>query len=254
MERCRARLADHETCRPGHEASGLPTRLVDVGARNDSLVKLVDVKSCNYIQDSAYLILSYCWGNGNESSKTTENNLRARLRGFPVSDLSKTIRDAILLTRMMGYRYLWVDAMCIIQGSSGDFHSESTRMGDYYSNAECCISASAATDSQHGFFTSRPLARFPIEDIAIKITRHQEPGYSVFKSNHDKPGGKKSLVSSPLTKRGWCLQETTLAKRIIHWTLRGLVLQCQCSLFLEGGKYPWKCDQPLIDVLPERFL
>ncbi|EWG55177.1 hypothetical protein FVEG_17467 [Fusarium verticillioides 7600] len=98
MESCCARFTDHENCGPEHNASGLPTRLVDVGKGNDSPIKLVDVKSSNHIQGFAYLILSYCWGSGNESSKTTENNLNARLRGFSVSELPKTIRDAILLT------------------------------------------------------------------------------------------------------------------------------------------------------------
>jgi hypothetical protein len=212
------------------------------------MIKLVNVKSPSHIQDFAYLILSYCWGSGNESSKTTENNLKARLCGFSVSELPKTIRDAILLTRMMGYRYLWVDAMCIIQGPSGDFHSESTRMGDYYSNAECCISASDATDSQQGFLTGRPLARFPIEDIAIKIARHGEPGYSILKSNHHQIGGKRRLLTSPLTERGWCLQETALAKRILHWTLRGVFLECQSSLFLEGKKDPWEFKGPQMEI------
>ncbi|KAF5599894.1 hypothetical protein FPANT_2951 [Fusarium pseudoanthophilum] len=208
------------------------------------MVKLVNVKTPNHIQDFAYLILSYCWGSGNESSKTTEKNFDSRLRGFSASALPKTIRDAILLTRMMGYRYLWVDAMCIIQGPSGDFHSESSRMGDYYSNAECCISASDATDSQQGFLTERPLARFPMEDIAIKIARRREPGYSIFKSDHNTVGTKKLLLASPLAKRGWCLQEAALAKRILHWTLRGVFLDCQSSLFLEGKKDPWKFKGP----------
>ncbi|KAF5684758.1 hypothetical protein FDENT_6561 [Fusarium denticulatum] len=254
MESCCARLTDHENCGPKHNASGLPTRLVDVGKGNDSMVKLVNVKSSNHIQDFAYLILSYCWGSGNESSKTTEDNLDARLRGFSASALPKTIQDAILLTRMMGYRYLWVDAICIIQGPSGDFHSESARMGDYYSNAECCISASAATDSQQGFLAERPLAKFPMEDIAIKIARNGEPGHVIFKSDHNKPGGKRPLLTSPLTKRGWCLQEAALAKRILHWTFQGVFLECQSSLFLEGKKERWEYKGPLLDVSLEKLL
>ncbi|RBR08319.1 hypothetical protein FVER53590_13220 [Fusarium verticillioides] len=254
MESCCARFTDHENCGPEHNASGLPTRLVDVGKGNDSPIKLVDVKSSNHIQGFAYLILSYCWGSGNESSKTTENNLNARLRGFSVSELPKTIRDAILLTRMLGYRYLWVDAICIIQGPSGDFHSESARMGDYYSNADCCIAASAATDSQQGFLTKRPLARFPIDDIAIKISGHKDPGYAIFKSDHRKPGGKGPLLVSPLTKRGWCLQEAALAKRILHWTIRGVFLECQSSLFLEGKNDPWETMGPQMEMSHERYL
>lgn len=129
MERCREQHIDHEFCGAKYVSSGLPTRLLDVGETNDLLVKLVEVKSCTNLRDVDYLILSYCWGNGNEKSKTTETNPGMRLRGFAVSDLSKTIQDAILLTRLMGFQYLWVDAICIIQGPTGDFRSESPRMG-----------------------------------------------------------------------------------------------------------------------------
>ncbi|TXC06034.1 hypothetical protein FocTR4_00010803 [Fusarium oxysporum f. sp. cubense] len=185
MESCREQHTDHEFCGAKYVSSSLPTRLLDVGETNDLLVKLVEVKSCKSLRDVDYLILSYCWGNGNEKSKMTKTNLGMRLRGFAVSNLSETIQDAILLTRMMEVRYLWVDAICIIQGPTGDFRSESPRMGDYPSNAACCISASVAKDSQEGFLTERPLARFPMDDIAIRIARHDEPGYSIFKSNGD---------------------------------------------------------------------
>ncbi|KAF5977560.1 hypothetical protein FBULB1_6492 [Fusarium bulbicola] len=201
----------------------LPTRLLDVGETNDLSVKLVEVKSCIDLQDADYLILSYCWGNGNEKSKTTATNLDIRLRGFTVSDLSKTIQDAILLTRLMSFRYLWVDAICIIQGPTGDFCSESPRMGDYYSNAACCISASVAKDSREGFLTERPLARFPMDDISIKIANHNT-GYTRFKDRHDDRSLVSNIHGSPLAKRGWCLQETALPKRILHWTLQGLYL------------------------------
>ncbi|KAI8407849.1 hypothetical protein FOFC_10777 [Fusarium oxysporum] len=160
-----------------------------------------------------------------------------RLRGFAVSDLSKTIQDAILLTRLMGFQYLWVDAICIIQGPTGDFRSESPRMGDYYSNAACCISASVAKDSQEGFLTERPLARFPMDKIAIKIANY-DTGYTTFKANDEERSLISNIHGSPLAKRGWCLQETALPKRILHWTLQGLYLQCQSFIFSEGSKVP----------------
>ncbi|KAG9500557.1 hypothetical protein J7337_009038 [Fusarium musae] len=169
MNSCREQHADHERCGTKYISSVLPTRLLDVGETNSPWVTLVEVKNVTNLRDLEYLILSYCWGNGNENSKTIESNLEMRLRGFTISEVSRTIQDAILLTRLMGFRYLWVDAICIIQGPTGDFHSESPRMGDYYSNAACCISASATKDSQEGFLTERPLARFPMNDIAIKF-------------------------------------------------------------------------------------
>ncbi|KAF5634237.1 hypothetical protein F52700_5959 [Fusarium sp. NRRL 52700] len=235
MESCREQRVGHESCSANYASSSLPTRLIDIGETNDLLVKLVEVKSCSNLGGVDYLILSYCWGNGNEKSKTTQTNLDIRLRGFAVSDLSKTIQEAILLTRLMGFRYLWVDAICIIQGPTGDFRSESPRMGDYYSNAACCISASVAKDSREGFLTERPLARFPMDDIAIKIANH-DTGHTIFKDRYDDRTLVSNIHESPLAKRGWCLQETALPKRILHWTLQGLYLQCHTSIFSEDYK------------------
>ncbi|KAF5674082.1 hypothetical protein FCIRC_7851 [Fusarium circinatum] len=238
MESCRKQHVDHSFCGAKYASSGLPTRLLDVGETNDLLVKLVEAKSGTTLQSVDYLILSYCWGSGNEKSKTTETNIDIRLRGFSVSDLSKTIQDAILLTRLMGFRYLWVDAICIIQGPTGDFSSESPRMGDYYSNAACCISASVAKDSREGFLTERPIARFPMDDIAIRIANH-DTGYTIFKDKHDDRSLVPNIHGSPLAIRGWCLQETALPKRILHWTLQGLYLQCQTTIFSEDYKTPF---------------
>lgn len=176
MESCREEHIDHEFCGAKYVSSGLPTRLLDVGETNDLLVKLIEVKSCTNLRDVDYLILSYCWGNGNGKVQNDRDQSWDAVTWLCCIRPFKTIQDAILLTRLMGFQYLWVDAICIIQGPTGDFRSESPRMGDYYSNAACCISASVAKDSQEGFLTKRPLARFPMDDIPIKIANHPTAG------------------------------------------------------------------------------
>jgi hypothetical protein len=56
------------------------------------------------------------------------------------------MRDAITLTRRLGVRYLWIDALCIIQDSEQDWHELAVRMGEIYSNGFVSISAHDATD------------------------------------------------------------------------------------------------------------
>lgn len=259
MKSCCERQGSHGRCRAAIDSIALPTRLVDVGTFQHPLIKLVETNQREaYHGAYPYLILSYCWGQGNTSAKTTNYNLMKRLQEISVDELPKTIQDAILVTRMMGFQYIWIDAICIIQatdGEAGDFTSEAPKMGDYYANADCCISASLASDSSEGFLTQRPLARFPIiQDIILKFSDSPStPSNSLFLWAHQRHYNlKKTLTDTPLMKRGWYQQELMLSRRILHWTFHGLYLQCQSSICLEGSLEVWSnCLSPDVSLDPE---
>ncbi|RGP79747.1 het domain pin-c1 [Fusarium longipes] len=142
----------HPNCKSPHrhDSPNYPTRLVWVGNKSNDIVKLVETgKKC-----PRYLILSYCWGKSNDSAKTTDRNYTERTKAINISALPKTIRDAIKLTRAMGEEYVWIDAICIKQtdkGHTGDWETEASKVGDYYANAECLISAVSARESEEGF-------------------------------------------------------------------------------------------------------
>ena len=52
-------------------------------------------------------------------------------------------------------RYLWIDALCIIQDDNDDWTYEAARMVDVYSNAYFCIAADASRDGTEGLFRQR---------------------------------------------------------------------------------------------------
>lgn len=258
MKSCCEQEGSHGRCGPANDSIALPTRLVDVGTSQHPLIKLVETDQRETHGTCPYFILSYCWGQGNSSAKTTSDNLMKRLQEISVDELPKTIQDAILVTRMMGYQYIWIDAMCIVQATdendTGDFTSEAPKMGDYYANADCCISASLASDSSEGFLTQRPLARFPIiQDLILKFSDSPStPSYSSFFGAHQSPYDlMKNLIDTPLMQRGWYLQELMLSRRILHWTVHGLYLQCQSCICLEGNLGLWPCSSS--DVFPCGF-
>lgn len=131
--------------------SSLPTRVIDVGQADDS--------HNPYLLESKggvapYLALSYCWGTG-KSFVSTRDSISRRKEGFMMAELPETLRDAILVTRRLGVRYLWIDALCIIQDDANDWNLESSNMRAIYRNALFVISALDASHSDPGMFYDR---------------------------------------------------------------------------------------------------
>ena len=65
-------------------------------------------------------------------------------------DLTKTPQDAVTITRQFGIRYLWIDALCIIQDSHSVWSIEAANMAKIYWNALITIAAEAAAYQKVG--------------------------------------------------------------------------------------------------------
>jgi hypothetical protein len=176
----------------------------------------------------------------NNKARTTLSNLSSRLQGIAINTLPMSIQDAITLTRLMGVRYLWVDAICIIQPEGlddcGDWEAEAGKMGAYYSGALCCIAASCATSSEQGFLKARPLGRYTIRPVIDPSQSGRDYQWAIFRpeldcntSDFDRALSSMPLISSPLMTRGWCHQERVLSRRVLHWTWAGLFKECRTS-------------------------
>ncbi|KAH8763043.1 hypothetical protein F5883DRAFT_646219 [Diaporthe sp. PMI_573] len=94
----------------------MPTRVIDVGDASHS-PHLYQTRGAR----AAFVALSHCWGTkqvGYKSLATTSVNLHAHCHEIPLESLPKTFRDAVLVTRELGLRFLWIDSLCIIQDSN----------------------------------------------------------------------------------------------------------------------------------------
>ena len=65
--------------------------------------------------------------------------------------LPKTLQDAIWVTRKLGFRFLWVDALCIILDSTADKIAEIGRMGTICKNSSLTIAAARSLFARMGF-------------------------------------------------------------------------------------------------------
>lgn len=216
----------------------IPTRLIDVQSNDESTARLINTKELSGDINPKYLILSYCWGMGNEIAKTTRSNLGQRKHQILIYDLPKTIQDAIAVTRAIGVRYIWVDALCIIQPDNDDFlddwNTEAAQMGNYYSNALLCISALCASDSLEGFLRERHPARYPWrEEEYIQYGEN----FLSFQPLEGTIGDEPDLKYMPLMRRAWALQERLLSTQRLHWSGIGLLWECDSGLFLENQPF-----------------
>ena len=252
IDECTRAHGDHTSC-VEPEVPILPTRVVDVEVNGTDCCRL-HVTTPG--ERSHYFALSHCWG-GSIPYKTTTGNFSSRLQSLP-TPLPQTFADAVAVTRALGFRYLWIDALCILQDSTEDWRAEAGKMAEVYSNAYLTISADAAKDSYQGFL--RPPSRsvptyktwtydFPILDGKIRPlsrvsrrvhirTRGDGTAYPYLPFHYWEPWGL-DYISRPepskLATRGWVLQERLLAPRSLHfggsemaYACRSLCI-CECS-------------------------
>ncbi|KAJ5730254.1 extracellular lipase [Penicillium malachiteum] len=134
----------------------LPTRVLDLGQSclerfsQKSLEQDLRLVESND-QRGHYTTLSYCWG-GYAELRTTKSNYHDRLEKIRFADLPKTYADTVRITRSLGVRYLWIDALCIIQEDPKDWLHEAGCMSDIFWNTTCRIAANEGKDPTEGFF------------------------------------------------------------------------------------------------------
>jgi hypothetical protein len=225
-------LKSHASCGIIYDTKFMPSRLIDVGSERQNFVNLTDAWLSSGRPSSKYLTLSHCWGlSMPESAKTTTLNLSRHFRRIRIRKLPKTFRDAIMMTRRLGYRYIWIDSLCIIQNSELDWTHESALMGKIYSHSSCTLAAAGSADCHGGLFRNRKeLAIF--KESSAPGTVNASPFVLV----------KNAYVNweivfdrSPLNTRGWTLQERELSPRIIYFTKETLLFECREARGNEHG-------------------
>ncbi|KAL6405858.1 putative heterokaryon incompatibility protein [Ilyonectria robusta] len=73
------------------------------------------------------------------------------MKGIVESHLATAHQEVISLTRTLGMQYVWIDALCIIQGDVADWERESRTMAQVYGNANLTVIAGRSADSRKSF-------------------------------------------------------------------------------------------------------
>ena len=228
--------------------STLPKRVINVGEAGKSDPRLERTAE----QTGTYAWLSCSWGTS-QLLKTTLENITDFMHAIPLKDLPPTFRDAIYLARELDIKYLYIDALCIIQGDTNDFLEELPKYGHYIAGA-VCIFAAISSDAQNDLFRPRP-GMDPL--LSLKVNCHIESDKVTSHFVHfRKP--MKAPHQSPLEfvmSRCWIIQEIFFAQRMIFFHQDQLIWNCNSCLRSEGSTVSMKPIMRLdIDYVATRAL
>jgi hypothetical protein len=226
--------AEHRTCAL-HTTSktNLPTRLLDleVAGLEQHLALCLPGSITNEGSPTyEYATLSHRWGD-EQPLTTTTNNLEQHLICIHFSMLPKTFQDAVIFTRKMGIRYLWIDSLCIIQDSLKDKEHEIPKMVEIYSNAVFNIAAGSAENSDEGLFSKRITGL--VQPTSLKLAFRLPNGESCTARTTlslllgENRKSKFKPRENTLEKRGWIFQERTFSKRLFSFDSQLLWFECE---------------------------
>jgi hypothetical protein len=152
---------------------------------------------------------------------------------IPLVELSKTFCDAIEIARNLGFSWLWIDSLCIIQDDKEDWRRESALMATVYGQSGLNIAATAAPDGQTGCLFPRDPVWGQKRQIKVEVDREIR--------TYDYADSRlliNSVFNAPLNTRAWVLQERLLAPRTLHFGTNEIIWECStkyaCRAFPEG--------------------
>lgn len=218
----------HRNCNDNMQ-DDMPTRVIDIGSKpqETNSARLVITNGLR----EPYIALSYCWGPGaSKSLKLTRKNISSLTHSLPREELSAAHRDTFQIAGELGIRYVWIDALCIIQGDPDDWEHESKRMGRVYGNALLTVIAGRSGDSSQSFIENN-LDQEPSPcPLPLETSREgvDTSGLFVCLPRHGRHG--------PVSDRAWCFQELHLSRRSLLYGEEQLMFRCREQLLFENGE------------------
>ena len=218
----------HSRCKTSNVEHPLPSRILDLGSEESDSIHLVVTNS----KKGIYACLSYCWGDVT-GANLTQDNLDKFQKGMKIASLPKTYRDVIAFCRRLSIRYLWIDALCILQKNEVDWRQESVKMHRYYGGSSLCIAATSSGNLDAG-------CNARLSPMKFKGRGRDNKPYTLFLRPVIHHIGHETFADEinhfPLLARAWCYQERRLAPRMLHFTGNELFFECAEMTACECGE------------------
>ncbi|EOA87451.1 uncharacterized protein SETTUDRAFT_136273 [Exserohilum turcica Et28A] len=237
-------LTQHQECQRFHTSTvpnphQRPTRVLEI---TPTTIRL----RCNLKNEPfPYLVLSYMWGtNYSQQLRLLQSNVSAFEKAVPRDQLeaSDVYKEAMRVTLALGYKYLWIDSLCIIQDSASDWAHEAQRMAVVYGNATCNL---AFLFPPHA--PEKPSQRSDPRIWSPCILRHAKGSAPAIYMHDDTTIEFRKEIDNYSKLRDWLVQrDWPLFHRA--WTFQEYLLSPR-TLLLGHGNLMWHCSHHFYDEL-----
>lgn len=136
--------------------------------------------------------------------------------------LPNTIKDAINLVEYLGERYLWVDALCIVQDDYDSKHQQINNMASIFASSHLTIIAADGEDADYGLRGLRGISKPRTLDQKV---HNLGPRLQVVRKPLLEGFGPKSVWNG----RGWTFQEHIFSTRRLKFEGQMVILQWDCD-------------------------
>ncbi|CAN9284467.1 unnamed protein product [Alternaria alternata] len=196
----------HKICSLSERAY-VPTRLIKLSGPLDKLqLRIVCRNDLEEHDMSRYVALSYCWG-GDQTNKLTQENHGLYKKNITWESLPRTIQDAARTAQVLGFHYIWIDSMCIVQDSKEDKEAEISQMTKVYAHATLTVVNKRGNKVTEGFLHPRTL---PSGTSSIQFRTEKGQTHRLTLSFDSACRLEENFA---IDTRGWTLQEHLLSRR-----------------------------------------
>ncbi|CAG8974521.1 hypothetical protein HYALB_00009056 [Hymenoscyphus albidus] len=184
----------------------------------------------------SYVALSYVWGEV-PFFKTTRENISQLQQDFALANpkelgIPRTISDALSIVSLLDERYLWVDALCIVQDHNHTKHTEINKMSMIYSGATVTIFAEDGEDANYGLQGLQGISQ-PRDRSQPDAIFTPKEGYHFVVVNGDNDSGPVATSESKWRRRAWTFQEDLFSKRCLIFKSKSVEWRCGCCCLVE---------------------
>ena len=219
----------HSSCKAAMNTRGPsgPGRLLDLSVSRN-YVKLIQLNVSVHVR---YATFSYCKSLKRDNF-TTLRTLKSNLQSIKISKLPRSVQEAIIVARRLALSFLWVDSLCIVQGSQKDKDLETSKIPQIFTNAVVNIVAANNDNASKSFLRPCQVTEERLL-TAIRMPVYCPDGKSG--SIYISMQPQVAFEQEPLNSKAWALQELWLAPRMLMFSSNQLQWQCLTVSLADGG-------------------